>query len=622
MIEIFKKELRALRPMAWLIVGFWAATFAYDLYTQFPDIPEEHASQSEATGALVLIGLFATMTGASLLVGESEEGTLAFLDALPVSRTRLFAVKIVAGLLVLELLPLLGLASDAFTLAAMHDSTSPPFPWAAKLAEVGQESVVTLYLLSLAALLSFARKWFALLMGFILWGFLWLRVQNVEWSALFDPLALLTPIEPGAPVRIPWRPVEAELGFSAAALALAWLGFHGLGDRLAHAADRAGRSWLAGAARLAGLALIPVVWIGVFYSLFRLSGGAGALPSDSSLGDNAFGAKQTLRYDFAYRASNPSQIAKAISLIAKADGIHDTVTKFLGAAPVPGRIVVDLASPVIEHTLGLTNWTKIRMPLQLEMAVPSPEAILGHETTHVYIEQLSDGAMGRHFDSTRFFHEGLATYVEHRYFSTTPERLATRRLAALAQSRGRISFATLASNEALVKERDAGLVYPFGEVFCEALVATHGEAAPGQLIRAFARPGAPADLKGAELWRDAMQSCGYDLDRVTAAYDAILSAAMKSEAAFIAKFPRLTGRVEVVGDEIVIHPTYEGAAPGEILCQLEPGLQMTILHRAKDGAFHLARNRNPGRTLRYALGWDSRELRLPLFEPFTNVSLD
>ena len=613
MIELLKKEVRALRPMALLIVAFFAALFVYGMVAEFPDMPDDSSRESEVAGMLVFIALFATMTGAGLLVSESNDGTLRFLDALPISRTRIFFTKIIAAIVVLLLVPLLGLGLDMFSAMAEHQSTSAPFDWRSAAVLFAQTSVTAIYVLSFAAMLSFTRQWFALVVGFAFWGFLWLRVNNIAWTGLLDPHEMM------AATRFPWRHAAAALGVSTISLGFAWLGFQSLGDRIEHTMDRARRSRFAGVVRLVGVALVPVAWIGAFFYLGKLLLPTAQKAASEHIGEKSFATEQTQRFEFVFREG---QRKEAKQLIGKADGIHDQVTAFMGASPVPGRIVVDLGSAVVEHAAGQTTWTKIRMPLGLGLNMHELEAVLGHETTHVYIEQLSDGAMARHFPDARFFHEGLATFIEHKFFSTPDEQRKMRRLAAAAQSRAKVPFETLVSNESLSKERDGNLVYPLGEVFCQALVETHGDDAPGKLLRAFARPHAPAGLSGVAWWRDAMQACGFSLESVTAAYDADLDRAMKEEAEFIAKFPKLTARVEVVGSAIVIHPQFVGVAPGKVVCMLPEAIMgESILSAGEDGTIHLSRSKYPGPKLRYTLGWDAEELRWPLFETWVETTL-
>lgn len=616
MIELLRKEFRAQRPMALLILSFFAGLLVYELASGFPDMPEWEEGQVE--GALVLALLFGTMTGASLLVGESIEGTLSFLDGLPMPRSRVYLAKISAGLAVLGILPVLDLVLSFCFWASARQSTDGPFPWADASVAVFLQGLVNLYVLSVSVALSFARQWFALVVGFVFWGFLWLRLREVPWIGLFDPHEMMSATGEGDRALVPWRHAVAVTTVSLACLGIAWMGFLALGDRARHAADRLSRGRLGAALRLCGIALIPVVWIAALYNLGRLSGADAEDSDDRPLGETAFARHETKRYEFVFRES---QRERALRLARKADAAHDKVARFMGAAPVPARIVVDLGSPVMEHAAGQANWTKIRICMEKADAAKDLVAVLGHETAHVYINHLSDGELMRHFESARFFHEGLATYIEHRFFAGENDRLTMRRLAAAAHARGRVPFAALADNGALGKARDGNLAYPLGEVFCEALVATHGDLAPGALCRAFARPRASVAPKGERLWRDAMQACGFDLDRVVAAYDTALDRAVIKERPFIETIPRLTARVEVAGGRIAIWPRYDGRAPGAIVCMVPDTVGESILVADADGAIRMPRSKSPGPAVRYALGWRTPELPWPLFEPWTEAAV-
>ena len=129
------------------------------------------------------------------------------------------------------------------------------------------------------------------------------------------------------------------------------------------------------------------------------------------VGEQAFGRRETKRYEFLFRAS---ELKSAAALIKAADGIHDSVAAFFGAPPPPSRVVVDLASPVMPHALGQTNWTKIRMPLTALHDLDEQRRVLRHETAHVFIEQLGAGSLSSRFRYLRFFHEGLSVRPLHR----------------------------------------------------------------------------------------------------------------------------------------------------------------------------------------------------------------
>ncbi|MEK0445227.1 MAG: hypothetical protein RLZZ399_548 [Verrucomicrobiota bacterium] len=611
MRELFKKEVRALQPVALLVIACFFAGLLCEFLTDFPDVLRKSSDSSEE-GLLVLLVLFASLTGANLVVGERADGTLRFLDSLPVSRTRVFFNKLVAGNLILLLVPVLSLGDDLFRHLVTHQSNSAPFDWTEVSLLFARTAHTSFYFLSIAVLLSFSGPWFALAVGFTLWAFFFFCSGRFPWAGLIDPLEFLSA------KGFPWPHAATQLGVSTALLGLAWIAFLLLGDQNERTFERSHQTRLRPRLRILGFMLIPVVCAGMIFSLVKTLQKEGEKPQGLAAAESSFETEQTKRFDFVFRKS---QGEHAKPLIKTADEVHDKVTAYLQAAPVPGRIVVDLGSNVAPHAAGQTNWTKIRIPLHKNRKLSELQAVLGHETTHVYIDRLSAGAMNRNFESARFFHEGLATFLEHKLFCTNEEKQKMRRFAAAAHSRGRVPFATLVSDSALKNERDGYLVYPLGEVFCEALVTAYGNSAPATLLNSFKRPNAPAKLHGVELWRTAMQACEFELERVTAEYDRILQRAAQEEAEFISKFPKITADVHITNESIVIRPQFEGAAPGKVACMRHTSLSFEILEAERDGAIRIARSKHTSPNLRYTLGWVSQELPWPLFEPWTEADL-
>lgn len=619
MIELIKKELRGLAPAAVLIVALAAAVWLHFFLTEFPDLPTPDFDDSSDDSSddsevwLVFFGFFASIVGANLLVGEHASGTLRFLDALPISRTRIFFAKVFAALSVLASPILPSLLNSFLELFAMGEQTHPQI---VPLLVVARKLVVVFYFLSVTAFLSFAGKWFAMAVGFLLWGFFWMHANQVAWIGWLDPRQLL------AAQSFPWKHCVAMLGTGTVLFGFAWLGFCALGDRAEHFINRAGRQRFAPMLRLLCLIITPLVWIGAVAHPYLGKRAKQTAPEQRRRGahEEGFGSEQTRRYDFVFREDQRSEAQK---LIASADRIHDTVTAFLGADPVPGRIVVDLGSQVVQHAAGQANWTKIRIPLDQKRDLSFLKAALGHETTHVYINKLSGGAMLRHFASSQFFHEGLATLVEHKFFSPSEKRLHMRRVAAFAHSRTRIPLSALVNSRALGEKRDEKLVYPLGEVFCESLVSLYGQQAPGMLLRAFTRPGAPVGLEGMELWRKTMQSCGFDLERVVAGYDTALERAAREEAEFIAQFPKISAGVEIVGGEIVIRPNIPAVGVGRLVVQVEiANGTHSIYPVGEDGSVRIPRGRHTHPTLRYLVGWSTDKARFPLFENWAETDLN
>jgi hypothetical protein len=591
--------------------------------TEAPDAQRFEAATwltKSRSGSFALLALFGILAGAGLLVQESEQGTLLFLDGLPLSRSRVFAMKALAGFLVISLVPLLDIGGDLILDPLSRTSTDVSFPWAFRLAVLGLELVAGAYLLALAMLISFTRAWFALVSGLLFWTYLWLRQRGYHWLAYFDPYELLAPSLSGTRVLVSWRHVAAHAGTTVGFLGLAWLGFLSLGDRVQYAADRMSRlRWLA-AIGVGVRWLAPVIWIAALVRLAGPSANEGDHSADSPVGEESFSQRETKFYDFLFRTA---QRDAAKDLIADADKVYTKVADFLGAPPAPSRVVVDLASPVVSHAAAQTNWTKIRMPLQGDPTIDELRMILGHETTHVFIEQLSDGHLSSHFNEIRFLHEGLATHVEQTLFGTDESRALNRREVAGAWSRGKVPLEMLADDSALSRKREPNLAYPLGSVFARVLIETQGRDAPARLLRAFARKDAPSGLTGMALWRDTMQAAGLNLDRVAAAYDAACAADMEHEKMFLASLPRLTATVRMVQGNIVVQPKFDGGAPGKMVCytQTDDPLvpQLAALTRREDGTFTWPFERQSQPTFRYLLGWRTDRTRLPVFEPWAET---
>ncbi len=625
MRALLAKELRALRPVVLCIAGTFALSTVYLFATEFPDqqlVDPVKWLEEYRTGTFVVIALFGLMIGAGLLISESQQGTLRFLDGLPVSRTRLFGAKMLAGIAVVSLVPLITLPFDLGFSWLSQSSIDPGFPWAFEFILIGLQIVVGAYVVALASVVSFVRNWFALVIGVIFWSYLWLQQSGVPWVALFAPNELLAVGLDGARVLVPWGHLAAQTGATVVFLGVSWLGFLSLGDRTQFAKERLGRSRVLRAIGFGLRLLAPVVWVLAMVRVVGDSGLEEARLAEMPLGEKAFARRETARYEFLFRAAQREQ---AGPLIAVADEVFDAVAGFFGAPPPPARMVVDLASPVIPHAAGQTNWTKIRMPLAAYQELDEQRLILGHETAHVFIEQLSDGRLGDHGRWVRFLHEGIATHVEQQLFVTEPERVRNRRSVAAAWARGRVPFELLSDDRELGRQRDRNLAYPLGEVFARALVETQGPEAPARLLRAFARRNAPTGLKDTALWRDTMQAAGLDLDRVVAAYETACGTIATEEAAFVARLPRLSASVVVEGAEIVIRPMFEGASLGELVCVIEienPLMTDTrSLPQREDGSFVLARGEVLKPTLRYQLGWSVPETRLPVFEPWVEAPL-
>jgi ABC-type transport system involved in multi-copper enzyme maturation permease subunit len=96
---LIAKELRGLRPVAICIVGFIVFGNLFMLASEMPDKQLlDPAKWSGNSGPMVMVlAIFGMMIGSGVLIKESDQGTLGFIDGLPLSRTRFFIAKVIAA---------------------------------------------------------------------------------------------------------------------------------------------------------------------------------------------------------------------------------------------------------------------------------------------------------------------------------------------------------------------------------------------------------------------------------------------------------------------------------------------------------------------------------------------
>jgi hypothetical protein len=620
--ELLRKELRALRPFFWLVAVLSVLDVGYEVLVGFPDSlplePSEWLGEDRVDAVLTII-VVAIMTAAGLLVNEEGQGTLAFLDGLPVSRTRIFAAKISAASTVLLATVLTIVAADAGFGWLSQTSTSGPFPWRFLWFETGLLAAVAIHVFAFALLLSFLRRWLLLAVGIAAWILLWARTNQVAHSSLIDPFELARMgLDGEGGLIVPWRHVAVQATAAAAWLMAAWLGFCGMGDRgeANPAVWRRILVWL-------GWAAVPVVWIVVVDQLVDDDEEqAWEIRERHPGGERDFGREKTDNYEFVFRED---QRDDTLELIEKADEIHDIVSVFFGSPPSSGRIVVDLAGNVPRHVAGQAHWKKIHLPLALNDTIEAQRQVLGHETTHVVIDIASEGRAMDHFSRTRWFHEGLATYVEVRHFDRGSELEKNNRSAAAAHAWHRVSFDDLCDDSEWSRRRPADLVYPVGRLWCESLVGVHGDAAPGLLTRALARPEVRTAKSSAASWRAAVQACGFELETVNAAFDAALAAILAEHQDWIDTLPRVSISITVGARDWLLDPAWDGTAPGELMVRVRPSrpdasdLDTLSLRPGRDGIVRVPRSQCPGPTIWHSAGWLLDETRVPVLEDWVEA---
>ena len=104
-----RKELRELRPWAVLAVVVWIIDLIDDAVRKLDQRPLSLTFHGLSDTSVGMLWLLAFAIGTTLGTREEDDGTLAFLDGLPVTRSRVFGVKVVMSIVVLITYPVLKL---------------------------------------------------------------------------------------------------------------------------------------------------------------------------------------------------------------------------------------------------------------------------------------------------------------------------------------------------------------------------------------------------------------------------------------------------------------------------------------------------------------------------------
>jgi ABC-type transport system involved in multi-copper enzyme maturation permease subunit len=570
---------------------------------------------------LTFVLVFALASG--LLVREFDEDTMEFLDSLPVSRSRLFFVKVSVALSVLMLFVVLNVGTGVLLHALSRNSLDRSFHVSLLATAVALRGCQLFVLFSLGMALSFLRRFGWLVMALLFWGYILLH-ERIPSIAVFDLFALTEPHFEGDHWIVPRKMLATQMTLGVVSLAIAYGLFLGAGDRILRGFKQLTRSRLGNAWMLTGAVVLAVVSTSLCFYLMNERYG------DDEADENGvtvvFPSWSTSRsrsehYEFIYPTN---MAAGARRLIDDADSIEETVRRFF-AADSGNPIVVDATTRMQRHA-GLAYWDKIRFDLSTTDDYETLKAILGHETCHVFLERLSDSRLAEKMNTTRFFHEGVASYVEYHLFNPQQGVDTLHSVAAVMHSRDEVDFTEMTDSDLLTARRDTDLVYPLGEIFVEACVERYGEPSIGNIVRALVRQDAPKGLSGQEFWRDVFQACNYSLDDVVDEFFAILDADVEEYRELIDTLPRLRGAFSY--DDVSVYVIVQGESleGWEPICRFRQAAD-TSAHqylsgdRVGDDFFFEDRSSFPGSSLWYQLGLKDGKGR-QIYEPWLRVTLD
>jgi hypothetical protein len=529
---LVRKEFHDLRPYIWLAF----VCLGPDVVDNFLEQTDQHplTSHSLRGSWLMLQLLLSFAIGTGLLVREQDNGTLNFLDGLPITRTRMFFTKVWTALAVLMIYPSL----DVLWLMGNHLVSRESINSA-----VHPKLLLTLWALNIVAGL------LGLSLGMML-GYL----RNLAWAvaatcatalgvlARWRPrLLVVDPTElPSTPlVGFTWpistEPIAVQLGLSALFLLVAWRVFVDGNSRLARLAEAMKRPLLSALAALATMGAVVAVMWAWNKDEKKSEPTQSAEIEGADFGSLPLSHLATTRYVFAYEGNQ----ARVLAASKRADEIFLEISRDLPSKET-NPIDVDITG-TSTNTAGTAFWNKIRIaPSATDLT-----GVLAHETTHVLARRMVEDSGMRELGLMTMFDEGFAQWVEYRYADDKGVQRETDRLmGAVVYARREIQLEDLFEFSTFTKKHDRSLVYPLGAAFIEALVVRYGRDAPAQILGALADKDFPPGLSGQALWQAVFQLAGLDLVLVLDDVSKMLAAWAKERKAEIAALPRLRGIIE------------------------------------------------------------------------------
>ena len=553
------KELRELLPYGFMCLVLGLLDLVPVLLTQ-PDMrPLGITIGGFGDNSAFFYWVLALAIGTVLSTREQDDRTLGFLDGLPITRIRVFLVKLGVTVTLIMLAPLMSMAVLVIEHLLSRGSLDYALHPLLLLQVLGLELLLIVHAVCVGAALGRLRHLTWLTLGCA--AILLERLVDAHPAAgVLNPLTLLDVPITSAGLAIDAGTVWVQVGVAAAALAIAGYAF-------THA-DRSHKLLNAPARPLVGT-LIGLASLGVIVTALVLW-----LPddmkqpprNDDEAEEPQFATSppaqtSTRHYQFAYPAHNAN---KALALAAQADAIFERVHALLHIAP--GEPIAVDATGSMANTAGTAFFGRIRMALDDE----SPVVVLAHESAHVAARRIAGNTKVAKWQEASVLDEGLAWWVDSHFEGAAPRGDGLLVLAAL-QTRRELRIDAIFDAGRLEESYGPELQYPTGEALIAATVKLYGEESLPRLLGAFGDARLASDLRGEPLWQAAFQLAAMDLGAVVDEFYREVSTYAREHAAEIAALPRPRVRVIEYGKYLGVQPLVDVDDPDlEIHLRFKP----------------------------------------------------
>ncbi|MCA9793638.1 MAG: ABC transporter permease [Candidatus Eremiobacteraeota bacterium] len=608
MRALIRKELAQLLPVALLFLTL----FLLDGVMALLVTPVDQMGWSDILDVLKpdssrALSFFHYLFGFSLAFclfpREYEDGTIAFLHTLPISRRGIFLAKWgAAQLLILGVVSLTQVFYFALHLVSADSMGYAQFHLATAVTIAALWGLVAGLGLAHGLLLSFGRNY-----GLLVWATLAWLVTRFETLAprlmWLDPTRLGAARYYGVQLEVAWSDALCHLLAALVCLVLAERLWSGRGGQATRAYSDSARA-LPGRFALGCAGFLIVIFLAIV-----LIGGDSSDDKDETFQSFQTARLVTRHYQFTFPVNLRN---RAVQLAGSADRIYEAAVKALNAPEGP-PIVADLTDVSYAH-LGIASKGKMRVDITQDGDPKLLEHILFHETCHVLAHRIAGKRLQDYTAAASFFSEGSSEYEAFEAISSKRSRRASRQQAVAMWSRHKLKFTDLTDPEKLMRHLDEGTPYTLGEIWVAALVDVYGPTAPGRVYASIGRPDGPDIRDPVVFWQDTLQAEGFSFERVRAAWLRRLKQLETEEADFLARLPRLTTTVSRDGEGVWLEVRADRALPKDwrLVARVRKNAgSKTVPLTMKEGRFYVGDN--PG-SFDYQAGVDFNRDAYPFVE--------
>jgi hypothetical protein len=555
---LIAKDLRELRPWALLslVLGLCDIAGALTQQVDMQPLSVTFAGLHAHNASLLWLTAFAIATG--ITTREQDDGTLAFLDGLPVSRSAVFFTKCGLIALLVLLAPLIRVLAAALLHLASAGSLDRALHAELLLGVLGVQALLVCNAVGVGALFGRLRSLTWLAAGLSATAVA-LLTQRYPRAQLLNPLALEVPLA-GAQLAIDTEALLVQAGLGCAALAIAWRGFVHMGPSwLASLPRRPAFGSVVAVLTTASLAAPLLLWArGQAVADGEEQPGEGGDAEQPRFSPSAPARTETRHYRFSYPALRSNA---ALELAAEADAIFERVHDLLGAEM--GDVIDIDGSGSLRNTEGTAFSGRIRLVLGADNG-----ALLAHETAHVVCGRMVGETRNWLWERATVLNEGIATWVE-RQFEASGEPEDDELVLAALHARRELLIDEFADPDRLGLLRDEDLKYPVGTALVSATVRIYGVASLTRLVHAFGDARLPSDLHGLSLWQSVFQLAGMDLGAVVDDVYGAVGRAVERRKDELAALPRprvrLVRKDGSIGAQVLLDETVPGGSEAAAL---------------------------------------------------------